>query len=577
MTPTTQRTALKVPAKILLTLTLAAAAGALAASNASGAPGGPASGPPNRAMQLRHGPAMIVHHPAGLKTGRKPRPGQPHGPMAQHPHNAPHASSFLPPPANPNKISVVKGHITVDGKMLHYHATTGYMPMTNGAGRVVARMFYIAYTKDRPAKSSAARRPITFIFNGGPGASSVWLNLGTAGPTRLQLPKNGGVPNPPYKLVKNHQTWLGATDLVFIDPIDTGYSRAAPGVPPQQFFGVQQDIQSVGSFIRLYLTTYSRWASPKFLAGESYGTTRAAALAQFLPLRYGIALNGVMLLSSVLNFQTIQFNQGNDLPYPLFLPTYTATAWYHHKLPAALQAHFHQTLAKVRRWARTVYAPALAQGAALPRAQRIAIIDKLARYTGLSKNYVVRCNLRIRPERFEQQLLNSQSEIVSRMDTRLTAFNTDRAAGSASYDPGMQGLIAPYTSAFEDYVSRILKYHNLLPYDVLSDHVFPWHFDAHNSYLNVADNLQQAMVNSPKMKILACMGYFDLATPFYSQIYTFNHLHVGRKLQKNVTEKFFMSGHMVYHPYSQLVRLHHIIETFIRSSDTSGAKPAVKK
>ena len=471
------------------------------------------------------------------------------------------------PQAAPNGISVVHSQITIDKKVLHYTVTTGYMPMKSH-GKLQAKIFFIAYTKDFASATKAAaardRRPITFLFNGGPGAASVWLNLGCAGPMRVELTPRGNVTPPPYKLLPNDQTWLTASDLVFVDPVGTGFSRLAPGVPGQKFYGVRQDIASVASFIRLYTTMYQRWGSPKFLAGESYGTTRACGLADYLSQHDGMTLNGVILISCALNFQILEPNFGNDTPYPLFLPSYTAAAWYHHKLPPDLEKHFHRTLKKVEHWAITDYISALAEGSNLTTAQRDVVAAKLARYTGLPEREILLANLRVGPGLFEQSLLRRQRLVIGRMDTRLTGYNPNPTGGRASYDPAMSRFIAPFTSAFDQYVREDLKYRNNLPYKTLSDDVYPWHFGGGGmGFLYVTDNLQRAMIRDPFMKVLVCSGYFDLATPFFGTIYTMDHLDLSSKLQSNIHEVFFRGGHMVYHPAPMRIKLAHEVRVFI--------------
>ena len=474
------------------------------------------------------------------------------------------------PKSDPNAISVVHAHITINKKVLNYTVTTGYMPMKSN-GKVQARIFFIAYTKDpKPGISAASqrdKRPITFLFNGGPGAASVWLNLGCAGPVRVALTPNGNVTPPPYKLVANHQTWLDASDLVFVDPVGTGFSHPEPGVSGQKFYGVRNDIASVASFIRLYTTMYQRWGSPKFLAGESYGTTRACGLADYLSEHDGMTLNGVILISCALNFQILEPNFGNDTPYPLFLPSYTAAAWYHHKLSPELEKHFHRTLKKVEHWALTNYISALARGSSLTTAQRHAVAATLARYTGLSERECLLANLRIGPGLFEQALLRNERKVIGRMDTRLTGYNPNPTGGQASYDPAMSRFIPPFTSAFDQYVREDLKYRNNLPYKTLSSDVYPWHFGGGGmGFLYVTDNLQRAMIRNPFMKVLVCSGYFDLATPFFGTIYTMNHLDLSRKLQANIHEVFFRGGHMVYHPAPMRKKLAREVRTFIATA-----------
>ena len=518
---------------------------------------------------------LATAHPGTLTPPSKVVPVK--APAIHHPGQATAAAVRAivghVPAARPDVLSIVHQQIIIHGHPLHYTVTSGYMPINSGSGKLLARIFFIAYTQDVPAEQKAAR-PLTFAFNGGPGAAAVWLNLGCAGPTRLVLRPSGKVPPPPYKLTPNHQTWLTATDLVFVDPVGTGYSRAAPGVAKSRFFGVMPDIQSMGGFIRRYITAYQRWGSPIFLAGESYGTTRAAALSDYLSAHEGLDLNGVILISSVLNFETLEPSPGNDLPYPLYLPSYTATAWYHHKLSAAMEAHFHQTLATVEKWALHVYGPALAEGSALSSARRHAIAAQLSRYTGLPEKFILLANLRISPFAFEQRLLRSQRLVVSRMDTRLTGYNPNPTAGTAPYDPGLSRYIAPFTSALNWYVRRDLHYKNNLRYKTLAN--LPWKFNVGgNGYLNVADNLQQGMIRNPDMKVLVCSGYFDLATPFFATIYTLDHLNLSPRLRRNIQEVFFRGGHMVYHPAAMRLKLARVVRSFI--TDSSGARRAVGK
>jgi carboxypeptidase C (cathepsin A) len=496
-------------------------------------------------------------------------------PPAIEPDTTASAPSELPQ-ANPDKLSIVHQSIVIDGKPLHYTATTGYMPMKDGQGKLEANIFFIAYTMDTPAATDAAR-PITFVFNGGPGAASVWLHLGCAGPVCVQLTPDGDVTPPPYKLVDNPQTWLTATDLVFIDPVGTGYSRSTPGTPDSKFYGVQQDVESVGNFIRLYTTMYQRWGSPKFLAGESYGTTRACALADYLSQNAGMNLNGIILISCALNFQSLNPDPGNDTPYPLFLPTYTATAWYHHKLAPDLQKNFDATLSQVEHWALTDYTSALAMGNNLSAARRAQIAAELARYTGLSKQFILLSNLRVGPFAFEQELLRDQRQVIGRMDTRITGYNQHPTAGSAEYDPAQDNFVAPFTSAFNQYVRSNLNYANDLPYQSLAP--IPWDFgDSGSGYLYVTDNLQNAMVRNPYMKVLVCSGYFDLATPFFATIYTFDHLDLPPSLQNNIQELFFQGGHMLYHPAAMRIMLAESVRSFITAAaDQSGGATAAEQ
>src|SRR5437667_12686081 len=311
------------------------------------------------------------------------------------------------PPAPEEKIVQTKHSLKIGGQEIKYTATAGTILLKLEDGTPKASIFYVAYNKDDVTDPS--HRPLTFSFNGGPGSASVWLHLGLFGPRRVQMGDAGTLLPPPYKLVDNDASLLDISDLVFIDPVSTGYSRAVPGEAPKQFHGIEEDVQSVADFIRIYATRNKRWSSPKFLAGESYGTTRAAGLSGYLQQRYGMYLNGIVLISSILNFETAKFDTGNDLPYILYLPTYTDIAWYHKKLPADLQGGgVEKAIEESRKFAVGEYADALVAGDALPAARRTEIEQKLARLSGLSPDYIDRTNLRIEIQRFTKELLRGE-------------------------------------------------------------------------------------------------------------------------------------------------------------------------
>jgi len=425
-----------------------------------------------------------------------------------------------------------------------------------------ASIFFMAYTRDDVQDVSG--RPLTFSFNGGPGSSSVWLHLGVLGPRRVEMDEEGFAPPPPYRLVDNEHSLLDATDLVFIDPVSTGYSRVVPGEKSDQFHNFEKDIQSVGEFIRLYTTRYKRWSSPKFLIGESYGTTRAAGLAGFLQERHGMYFNGVMLVSSILNFQTARFNPGNDLPFILFLPTYTATAWYHRRLPAELQQDLAGTLREVEAFAAGDYALALMQGAALPAQEREEIVARLARYTGLPPAYVEQTDLRIEIHRFVKQLLRDQRRSVGRLDSRFTGIDRDAAGEKFDYDPSHAAIQGAYTATLNDYVRRELGFESDLPYEILTGRVWPWGYNNHqNAYVNVAETLREAMTKNPFLKVFVANGYYDLATPYFATRYTFNHLGLDPSLQGNISMAYYEAGHMMYIHLPSLAQLKQDLAGFI--------------
>jgi carboxypeptidase C (cathepsin A) len=407
-------------------------------------------------------------------------------------------------------------------------------------------VFYIAYTlkTDQPA----ARRPLTFSFNGGPGSSSVWMHLGLLGPKRVLLDEEGMMLPPPNQLVDNEFTLLDQTDLVFIDPVSTGFSRAVPGEKPDQFHTDKTDVESVGDFIHLYTTRNNRWGSPKFLIGESYGTTRAAGLSGYLQERHGLYLNGIMLVSAILNFVTARFNAGNDLPYLLFLPTYTATAHYHKKLPGEQQTRpLLELLAEVERFAAVDYNLALMKGAAIAPEERETIISRLAAYTGLSADYIDRTDLRINIHRFCKELRRDEGLTVGRIDSRYTGYDRDAAGEYPERDPSLSATTGAYSATLKDYVRRELGYESDLPYEILASLYQTWKYDRwQNQYVNMAETLREAMVTNPYMKIFVANGFYDLATPYFATEYTFNHLGIPAGLQDNIQMAYYEAGHMMY-------------------------------
>lgn len=481
-----------------------------------------------------------------------------------------------------DRLSVTRQALTVNGRTLNYTATAGTLSQKDEAGKAKADIFFVAYTLDgdgdargdRDARAPAppATRPVTFVFNGGPGAASVWLHLGTAGPRRINIDAQGVPSAPPFQLIDNEATWLDATDLVFIDPVGTGYSRPAQGEKGEQFYGVKEDVQSVGAFIRLYTTRYGRWASPKFLAGESYGTTRAAGLSEHLLEKQGISLNGIVLISAVLNFQTIVASGGNELPFALYLPTYTATAWHHKRLAEDLQRDLGRTLREAEQFALNEYTAALMKGADLSPAERDAVAQRLSRYTGLSVDWLLRSGLRIEPGRFRKQLLADQGRIVGRFDSRIAGFTADPNDAGAEYDPSLSQFLPLYSATFNDYVRGVLNFETDLSYEVLTERVHPWNFGQGGfGYLFVADTLRDTMMKNPQLKLLVGAGQMDLATPYLASDYTISHLGLPPDLQRNVTRAYYPAGHMMYHDAASRRQLHDDVANFIRASIPAAA------
>lgn len=458
-------------------------------------------------------------------------------------------------------VSLTKHSITVDGKKLDYDATAANMIVKDDEGKPQASIFYIAYTK---TGEDAAKRPITFCFNGGPGSSSVWLHMGAFGPRRVSFTDDGQPLPPPVQLVENEGTLLDLTDLVFIDPVSTGFSRAADEKNAKQFHGVQEDLQSVGEFIRLYTTRNSRWGSTKYLAGESYGTTRAANLANYMQSRLGMRFNGIILVSAVLNFGTIRFDEGNDLPYPLFLPSYTSTAWYHKKLESGLQGDLKKVLAESEGFAGGEYLHALQKGLELSDSERRSVAAKVARLTGLTEEYVLRNDLRVEGQRFMRELLRDRGKTVGRYDSRYTGKDSTDAGERPEYDPSYSAVQGTFTEGLNLYVHRQLKYESDLPYEILTGRVQPWNYgSATNRYLNVAPALRSALVANPELKVMVANGYYDLATPYAATQYTINHLGSDRKLLDRVTMTYYEAGHMMYIHKPSLVKLKKDISGFI--------------
>jgi carboxypeptidase C (cathepsin A) len=442
-------------------------------------------------------------------------------------------------------LSVTEHSLKLGETQLDYTVTAGTLVLKEEDGKPLASVFFVAYTKNG---ADLTKRPVTFAFNGGPGSSSVWLHMGAFAPKKVQLDDDGNPPPPPYRLVDNPSTLLDITDLVFIDPVTTGYSRPAPGVPNSKFHGVQQDVESVGEFIRLYTTRYKRWPSPKFLAGESYGGTRAAGLVAWLQDRQNMNFNGVILVSPALNFQTIVFNEGNDLPYVLFLPTYAATAWYHKRLSRELQAEeLKKTVAEAENFAKTEYTVALMKGDRLPEVDKKALAAKIARLTGLSEKYVLHTNLRINIQRFCRELLRDQRETVGRFDSRFVGAAKDAAGEVPDYDASAIAHDGAYTATLNQYLRHDLKFETDLPYEILTRRVQPWDYGtAKNRYLNVTPSMRDAMTKNRDLKVFVADGYYDLATPFCATDYSIDHLGLEPARIGNVTTCYYEAGHMMY-------------------------------
>lgn len=433
--------------------------------------------------------------------------------------------------------------LTLNGKTLSYTATAGRLPIKRGDGKIEAEMFFVAYTLDG---QDAGKRPLTFSFNGGPGSASVWLHMGALGPKRVVLQPNGFMPAAPYRLEDNPDTLLDRSDIVMVDAMATGYSRAATAELTKKFLGVKGDVQAFGEFIRLYISRYERWSSPLFLLGESYGTTRAAGIAGYLE-DHGISFNGVTLLSMAVDFQTLEWNKSNDLPYFLLVPTFNMIAGYHHKLPADLTQDMAKMREEVVRWSMNDYALALGKGDALTPEEHRKMVEQLARYIGLRPEVVEAHNLRIDVPTFTHELLLDQKLRTGRLDGRFTSPDPD---DERFYDPASAAILPPYTSAFHQYLRTELNYKSDMPYKVFawdegSFQKWDWG-NAVEGFPSTAGGLRSAMIKNPYMKILVMEGFYDLATPFAAADWTIDHLNLDAKYRQNISYATYGSGHMVY-------------------------------
>ncbi len=462
-------------------------------------------------------------------------------------------SAIEKPDISEEALIVTSHELELAEATLSYSATVGKMPLKDEQDKIVAQIFYTAYTLDSQADLDP--RPLIFVFNGGPGSASIWLHMGALGPKRVDMGAEGFMPPPPYKLIDNAHTWLDLGDLVFIDPVGTGYSRASDPADNEKYWGLEADLEAVGEFIRLYLSRNQRWTSPLYLAGESYGTTRAAGLAGHLIDR-GIAFNGVLLLSTVMNFQTLRFTKANDLPYALYLPSFCATAYYHGQLADELQAReLRALLHEVADWAEAEYTVALAKGDRLTDGEQQAIAERLSRYTGLSQRFILGADLRINIMSFCKELLRDDKRAVGRLDSRFIGIMASAEGTTFDFDPSMNAIVPPYTAVFNQYIRRQLGYETDLNYEILSFKVNErWKYQG-GQFPDTSEGLRAAFAKNPFMRVLVAQGYYDLATPFQAAYYSLAHMGLDRALRDNVTIAEYDAGHMMYLHEPSLAKL----------------------
>ncbi|HEX9106292.1 MAG TPA: hypothetical protein VF832_03680 [Longimicrobiales bacterium] len=468
--------------------------------------------------------------------------------------------------ARPERVTT-QHSITINGQRIDYDATVGDIILLDEQGEPAAALYYTAYT--RKGGRDAAHRPITFAYNGGPGSSSVWVQMGAFGPRRVDVPDAEHAPPPPYRLVDNQYSPLDVTDLVFIDPVGTGFSQPLGKAVGANFWGVDEDVRSLAQFISRYLAENGRWNSPRYLLGESYGTTRSAALVNYLQSHDNMDFNGVILMSEVLDFQTIAFAPGNPMPYILYLPSYAAVAWYHNALPQR-PAELRPFLHEVEHFATTDYAQALLAGSTLDAATRGRILDRLHQYTGLSRDYLDKADLRVDNSQFEKELMREKGIGIGRLDARFTGPSADPLAERVTYDPQSAAISSAYTSVWNDYLHEELNYGKDRQYTI-SGRVQPWnwtHGERRNwpAFTNVAVDLSQAIQYNPRLRVLLNSGLFDLATPYYAAQYTMEHLDLPASLRANVQIQEYDAGHMMYVNPAALARLKANIASFIQAT-----------
>ena len=526
---------------------LAAAGAAFAQQQPAQQPTQPQPSPtPGRAEQQRQPASQMTVPQAQQPPQQRERTRPPEPQQAE--------SGQRRGPAPEEKTSVTHHSARIGGQQINYTATAATYVIRADDGSPKATMFYVAYTKDGV---DASKRPLSFVYNGGPGSASLFTHMGM-GPKRVTLTADGhGLPAP-YSVTDNEDSFLDATDLIFIDAISTGYSRPAPGENPTQFHGIIQDANWFADFIYQYITRNARWLSPKFLIGESYGTTRSAELAGVLQERHEIYLNGIVLVSSV-----AFANWGADDRTEFFLPTFTTTAWYHHLLQPDLQSlTIEQVAQKARAFAHGDYAAALEKGDALTPEEHKKIVDEIAHYTALSPKYIEQANLRVSPFRWFRELERDKRLTIGRLDSRFTGMEQDAASERPDYDPSEASYEGAYVATFHDYVRRELKWESDMYYTVTAN-VRPWDQTGNTE---VAEVLRAAMTQQTYLKVLVVAAYYDVATPFNGIEHTVAHMHLEPPMRKNISFTYYEAGHMMYIDEKEHHKLHKDVDDFINAS-----------
>lgn len=467
--------------------------------------------------------------------------------------------------------------ISVGGQAVDYDATVGSIILTDAQENPTGELFYTAYRRTNDGPSAA--RPLIFSFNGGPGSASFWLHMGIMGPRRVVTPNVGQQAPPPYPMVDNDFTLLDRADIVMIDPIGTGFSRPIGDTPGSEFWGLDEDASSIAQFMRRFLSENERWNSPRYLLGESYGTTRSAVLSRHLQ-NANIDLNGIVLVSAVLDFQTLRFPPHADIPYITNVPSYAAVAWYLDALPGARPAELAPFLEEVEAWALTDYATALIAGGTVDPAQRARVLRQLHAYTGLSEDYLDKADLRVTSPEFRKELLRDQGIAVGRLDARFTGPSGDLMETTPSFDAQSSAISSAYTSAFNTYLRDELGYDGSREY-VPSGMARPWNWDRSGrgaggggfgpSVTNVAPDLAEAIRRNPNLEVLLVNGIYDLATPYFAAVWTMDHMGLPPELRDNIQRADFMAGHMMYVEESLLQQWKTTLDAFI--ARTSGERP----